>query len=68
MSMSDAQEKLESWRRDYNEQRPNGAVGNKTPVSLAFSVFATSLKSENQFENPSQPWWKVEERSISNTL
>ena len=34
MSMPDAQEKLESWRRDYNEQRPHGAIGNKTPITV----------------------------------
>ena len=53
MSMPDASEKLESWRRDYNEQRPHGAIGNKTPISLAFSDFVTSPKSENQIGNSS---------------
>ena len=53
MSMPDAYEKLESWRRDYNEQRPHGAIGNKTPISLAFSDFVTSPKSENQIGNSS---------------
>ena len=52
MSIPDAQQKLEPWRRDYNEQRPHCAIGNNTPISLVFSDFVTSPKSENQIESP----------------
>lgn len=34
MSLEDAREKLEDWRNYYNEQRPHGAIGQKTPISL----------------------------------
>lgn len=34
LSLDDAREKLEAWRRDYNEQRPHGAIGYKVPISL----------------------------------
>jgi putative transposase len=34
LSLADAREKLECWRRDYNEVRPHGAIGNKTPAAL----------------------------------
>ena len=34
MSLEDAREKLEDWRRYYNEQRPHGAIGQKTPISM----------------------------------
>ncbi|WP_412074401.1 IS3 family transposase [Tritonibacter mobilis] len=34
MSLEDAAEKLEAWRRDYNEERPHGAIGNKVPADL----------------------------------
>jgi putative transposase len=34
MSLEDAREKLEDWRKYYNEQRPHGAIGHKTPISL----------------------------------
>jgi putative transposase len=34
MSLEDAREKLEDWRRDYNEVRPHGAIGNKVPIEL----------------------------------
>lgn len=34
MSLADAEEKCEAWRRDYNEVRPHRAIGNKVPISL----------------------------------
>jgi putative transposase len=29
MSLADAREKMEDWRRYYNEERPHGAIGQK---------------------------------------
>ena len=34
MSLDDARRKCEAWRRDYNEERPHSAIGNKTPIEL----------------------------------
>jgi putative transposase len=34
MSLADAQEKLEDWRKYYNEERPHGAIGQMTPIML----------------------------------
>ena len=34
LTLADAAEKLEAWRRDYNEVRPHGAIGNKPPIAL----------------------------------
>jgi putative transposase len=34
MSLDDAQRKCEDWRRDYNEERPHSAIGNKVPIEL----------------------------------
>ena len=31
MSLDDARQKMEDWRRDYNEIRPHSAIGNKPP-------------------------------------
>ena len=39
MTLGDAREKLECWRRDYNEVRPHGAIGNKVPISLLKSCW-----------------------------
>ncbi|MBB3542450.1 transposase InsO family protein [Rhizobium sp. BK399] len=32
--LADAREKMEDWRRDDNEVRPHGAIGNKVPIPL----------------------------------
>jgi putative transposase len=42
LSLADAREKLECWRRDYNEVRPHGAIGNKPPAALLHCIGATS--------------------------
>lgn len=33
--LSDAREKIEAWRRDYNEVRPHGSLGGATPKEYA---------------------------------
>jgi putative transposase len=38
MSLDDAREKMEEWRRDYNEVRPHSAIGNKPPITLIDSA------------------------------
>jgi putative transposase len=34
LTLADAREKLEAWRRYYNEDRPHGAIGYKVPIAL----------------------------------
>ena len=34
LTLADAREKMEDWLRYYNEVRPHGAIGHKTPISL----------------------------------
>jgi putative transposase len=34
LSIDDARQKMEDWRRDYNEVRPHSAIGNQAPISL----------------------------------
>jgi putative transposase len=41
LSVADAQEKIEQWRKDYNEQRPHSSLGNLTPA-----VFASQRRPE----------------------
>jgi putative transposase len=31
VSLQDAKEKIETWRRDYNKNRPHSSLGNKSP-------------------------------------
>ena len=42
MSLADAQEKLETWRRHYNEDRPNSAIGYSVPIALHYPGGAAS--------------------------
>jgi len=42
MSLADAREKVETWRRYYNEERPHSAIGNKSPIMLTKSGNAAS--------------------------
>ncbi len=50
LSLADAQDKIETWRRDYNETRPHSSLGNLTPAEFAarasFSDSAT-LRPQN---------------------
>ena len=34
MSLEDARQKMEAWRRYYNEERPHSAIGQKAPIPL----------------------------------
>ena len=34
MSLEEARQKVEAWRRYYNEERPHGAIGQKAPIML----------------------------------
>lgn len=42
LSLADAQKQLKDWRKYYNEERPHGAIGNKTPIILLNHAGATS--------------------------
>ncbi len=35
LSLEDAQEQIDQWRLDYNENRPHSSLGNQTPVEFA---------------------------------
>jgi putative transposase len=45
LSMEDAREKIEKWRRDYNEFRPHSSLGDLTPRQY-FDKFKNSLQSQ----------------------
>lgn len=34
LSLDDARQRLEDWRRDYNEVRPHSVISNNVPISL----------------------------------
>ena len=35
LSLADARDRIEQWRRDYNEERPHSALGSSTPREFA---------------------------------
>jgi putative transposase len=35
LSLVDARDRLEAWRREYNEERPHGSLENLTPRAFA---------------------------------
>jgi len=37
MSLREARETIEAWRRDYNEVRPHSSLGNRTPQEFTSS-------------------------------
>ncbi len=43
MSLEEARETIEAWRRDYNEVRPHTALGNRTPQE--FTALGAALRS-----------------------
>lgn len=43
IGLLDARQKLEAWRRDYNQNRPHGSLGDLTPVE-----FANQIRTEAQ--------------------
>lgn len=45
LTLDDARQKMEGWRRYYNEERPHGAIGNNVPISLQNHDGATSPPS-----------------------
>ncbi len=51
LSLEDACEKLDRWRRHYNEERPHSAIGNIPPIMLANPTGDTSPPVPGQAEN-----------------
>ena len=45
LSMEDAREKIEKWRKDYNEFRPHSSLGDLTPRQFV-DKFSTRIKGQ----------------------
>ena len=59
LSLQYACEKLEAWRRHYNEERSRSAIGNIPPIMLANSAGATRPPDLSKAENSRREWSKV---------
>lgn len=45
MSLADARDKLEDWRRHYNADRPHSAIGYNLPIAMHYPDGVTSPSS-----------------------
>ena len=50
LSLDDARDKVEAWRRDYNEERPHNALGNATRTEFAAQVEPPKAPFERDLE------------------
>ena len=65
MSLDDARRKCEAWRRDYNEERPHSAIGNKSRSTLSIDQWRTARPERNRLEKSNwvvQGWGAVQNR------
>jgi putative transposase len=51
LTLADAAEKSEAWRRYYNEEQPHGAIGTKVPILPRKSGGVTSPSPSARPEN-----------------
>jgi putative transposase len=54
LNLADARRKIESWRKEYNAERPHSSLGYLTPEEFAGRVASTSLSSVTAPGAPSQ--------------
>jgi putative transposase len=52
LSLEDAAEKIEAWRREYNEYRPHSSIDNLTPMEFVARCRQQSGKKEDLPEAP----------------
>ena len=45
LSLEDAKEKVEAWRKMYNVERPHSSLGNRTPEEFAAGALASDFAS-----------------------
>ena len=59
MSLADAAEKLENWRRHYNDDRPHSAFGYIVPSALPFPMASPARgreKARKLLSRAAQSW------------
>jgi integrase-like protein len=59
MSLTETQQIVETWRREYNESRPHRALGEKTPHEFANEIAASrDFIGMQAAENSPSGWYK----------
>ena len=51
-SLSDAKEKLEAWRQDYNQNRPHSSLGNLAPTTFSAAALDPDKHRKISLSNP----------------
>ncbi|MEO7649484.1 MAG: IS3 family transposase [Bryobacteraceae bacterium] len=54
VNLADAKRKIESWREDYNQERPHSSLAYRTPAE--FAKTCSELTSGMAATPPSRPW------------
>jgi putative transposase len=47
LGLGDARRILETWRQDYNQERPHSALGYQTPVEFAQAMIMAAPLSDD---------------------
>jgi putative transposase len=66
VSLAEAREKIETWRRDYNQVRPHSALGYQTPE--AFAARGAALRSPSAPYEPHREEEQKQEKTQELTL
>ena len=53
LTLDGARQKLEDWRRYYNEEQPHGAIGQRASITLIYRAGATNPTANVEVENAS---------------
>lgn len=55
LSLEDAKQKIETWRRHYNDDRPHGSLGNLAPKPQCHREFAKTGQKKKTETHPESP-------------
>ncbi|BEQ14169.1 transposase [Desulfoferula mesophila] len=58
VSVVDAQDKLDTWRLDYNQHRPHSSLGNMTPEAYAKQVGPAPCVASPMAPSPKKQTWE----------
>jgi putative transposase len=61
LSLAEAREKIEAWRRDYNQVRPHSALGYQTPEEFAACLRRQAQAAARGASPPTPLAWSTKE-------
>ena len=65
LSLEDAQQKMETWRREYNRERPHSALENRTPSEFAAKAQALQTGLSQSASALARPHVKVKAEAMA---